>query len=182
MIDIGVLRTTLMECGQWVDGDLNNGRIVRVANSFVFKEPVVNYSADFPFLWDEIKAPVRFGSDRALAREILVRAANELTSDMVREAKTTWAAMVRKYRIEEARVEPLVTLIANDNWIEFTVRYVVDFRRRRALKDYLFSRILDDIDATNGKVALASATFELVGAPPVQVRIDPGTGPAAERS
>jgi len=46
VIDIGVLRTTIMECGHWVDGDLYNGRIVRVANSFVFKEPVFNYSAD----------------------------------------------------------------------------------------------------------------------------------------
>jgi len=35
VIDIAVLRTTLMECGQWVNGDLYNGRIVRVANSFV---------------------------------------------------------------------------------------------------------------------------------------------------
>lgn len=182
VIDIGVLRTTLMECGQWVDGDLYNGRIVKVANSFVFKEPVVNYSGDFPFLWDEIKVPVRFGSDRAMARDILVRAANELTADMVVEAKKTWAVMVRNYRIEEARVEPLITLIANDNWIEFTVRYVVDFRRRRALKDYLFTRILDDIDATNGKVALASATFELVAAPPVQVRVDGGLTPDAARS
>ncbi|MGD9842317.1 MAG: mechanosensitive ion channel family protein, partial [Steroidobacteraceae bacterium] len=36
VIDIGVLRTTIMEVGQWVDGDLYNGQIVRVANSFVF--------------------------------------------------------------------------------------------------------------------------------------------------
>ncbi len=49
VIDVGVLRTTLMEMGEWVNGDLYNGRIVRVANSFVFKEPVYNYSADFPF-------------------------------------------------------------------------------------------------------------------------------------
>jgi small-conductance mechanosensitive channel len=43
VIDIGILRTTLMECRQWVNGDQYNGRIVRVANSFVFKEPVFNY-------------------------------------------------------------------------------------------------------------------------------------------
>jgi small-conductance mechanosensitive channel len=47
-MDIGVLRTT-METGQWVDGDLYNGRIVLIANSYVFKEPVFNYSGDFPF-------------------------------------------------------------------------------------------------------------------------------------
>lgn len=42
VMDIGVLRTTIMEIGKWVDGDLYNGRIVLVANSFVFKEPVYN--------------------------------------------------------------------------------------------------------------------------------------------
>jgi small-conductance mechanosensitive channel len=47
VMDIGVLRTTIMETGQWVDGDLYNGRIVLIANSYVFKEPVFNYSADF---------------------------------------------------------------------------------------------------------------------------------------
>ncbi|MEA3244641.1 MAG: mechanosensitive ion channel [Gemmatimonadota bacterium] len=179
VIDIGVLRTTLMECGQWVDGDLYNGRIVKVANSFVFKEPVVNYTGDFPFLWDEIKVPVRYGSDRARVRQILERAASELTSDAVRDARGEWARMVRNYRIEEARLDPLVTLIANDNWLEYTVRYVVDFRRRRAMKDYLFTRILDDIEATKGAVQLASATFELVGAPPVRVQLDSATARSA---
>lgn len=55
VMDIGVLRTTITGTGQWVDGDLYNGRIVLIANSFVFKEPVFNYSGDFPFLWDENK-------------------------------------------------------------------------------------------------------------------------------
>ena len=68
VIDIGVLRTTLMECGQWVNADLYNGRIVRIANSFVFKEPVFNYSAHFPFLWDEITVPIKYGSDHRLAK------------------------------------------------------------------------------------------------------------------
>ena len=63
VIDIGVLRTTVMEIGEWVKGDQYNGRIVRIANSFVFKEPVFNYSADFPFVWDEIIVPIKYGSD-----------------------------------------------------------------------------------------------------------------------
>ncbi|MDH3654964.1 MAG: mechanosensitive ion channel family protein [Myxococcales bacterium] len=71
VIDIGVLRTTLVEVGQWVDGDLYNGRMVRVANSFIFKDPVVNYSGDFPILWDEITVPIRFGSDLDMAQSAL---------------------------------------------------------------------------------------------------------------
>jgi small-conductance mechanosensitive channel len=63
VMDIGVLSTTIMETGQWVDADLYNGRIVLVANNFVFKEPVFTYSGQFPFLWDQIKIPVKYGSD-----------------------------------------------------------------------------------------------------------------------
>ena len=66
VIDISILRTTLMECGDWVKADLYNGRIVRIANSFVFKAPVFNYSGDFHFVWDEITVPIKYGSQQLL--------------------------------------------------------------------------------------------------------------------
>lgn len=171
VIDIGVLRTTLMETGQWVKADQYNGRIVRIANSFVFKEPVFNYSGDFPFLWDEITVPVKYGSDYKLAREILKKIADDSLGALVPKAQQTWHMMVNKYRIEDARIEPAVTLIANDNWMEFTIRYVTDFKTRRSSKDTLFTRVLEEFDATDGKVQLASATFHLVDAPVFNVRM-----------
>jgi small-conductance mechanosensitive channel len=94
VIDIGVLRTTLMETGEWVKADQYNGRIVRVANSFVFTAPVFNYSADFPFLWDDITRPINYGSDHNLARELLQRSADDLLSAYAAEADATWQAMV----------------------------------------------------------------------------------------
>jgi small-conductance mechanosensitive channel len=171
VIDIGVLRTTLMEIGEWVKGDQYNGRIVRVANSFVFKEPVYNYSADFPFVWDEITVPIKYGSDHALARKIIQDAASEIVSEYTTFAHQTWQKMLRKYAIEEASVEPMVTLVANDNWMEFTLRYVVDFKKRRGTKDLLFTRILDGVAASDGRVSMASATFQLVEAPTLDVRL-----------
>lgn len=170
VIDIGVLRTTLMEVGQWVDGDLYNGRIVRVANSFVFKAPVFNYSGDFPFLWDEITVPVRYGSDRAEAKAIIREVADQVVGEYSATAATAWRGMVKKYRIEDAMVTPMITLVANDNWLQYTLRYVVDYRRRRGVKDALFNGIMDRVDASGGRVQLASATFELVAAPPISVK------------
>ena len=176
VIDVGVLRTTLMECGNWLNGDLYNGRIVKLANSFVFKEPVFNYSGDFPFLWDEITVPVKYGCDHRLARQIIERTVREVVGEYAQFAKASWKDMVAKYRIEDASVQPMVTLIANDNWMEFTARYVVDYKRRRTTKDVIYSRLLDEIDATGGTVALASATFELAHAPTVDVRLLGGGG------
>jgi len=171
VIDIGILGTTLMECGQWVNGDRYNGRIVRIANSFVFKEPVFNYSADFPFVWDEILVPVKYGSDYHEARQLLERVADEVVGEYARGAEAAWRDVVAKFLIEHARVAPTVTLSANENWIELTLRYVVDYKRRRATKDTLFTRILQEIDATDGRVGIAASTLNIEELAPLDVRV-----------
>ena len=172
VIDIGILRTTLMEIGDWIGGDAYNGKVVRISNSFVFKEPVFNYSADFPFLWDEIKVPIKYGSDYQLVRTILQRVADEVVGEYAVSARVIWDQMVRKYMIEKARIEPAVTLAANDNWVEFTLRYVVDYKQRRSTKDILFTRLLEEIDRVPDKVGIASATFQLVEAPALDIRLE----------
>ncbi len=171
VMDIGVLRTTIMETGNWVDGDLYNGRIVLVANSFVFKEPVYNYSGDFPFLWDEIKIPVQFGSDYQKANEMLLQIGNEVAGSISDESIKKWKILQNIYRLEDAQTKPMVSLIANDNWVEFTLRYIVDYKRRRTTKTDLFTRILKAVEASEGKIKLASATFHLVEAPEFKINI-----------
>jgi len=172
VIDIGVLRTTLMEMGQWVNGDAYNGRIVRVANSFVFKEPVFNYSGDFPFLWDEITFPVRYGSDWKFAKEMLQRIVEEVVGEYAVQSKDAWKTVVRKYRIEDARIDPMITIRADENWLEYTIRYIVDYRQRRVTKDRLFTRILEEVDKSAGRVGIATAGFELLSAPSLEVKVD----------
>jgi small-conductance mechanosensitive channel len=171
VMDIGVLRTTIMETGQWVDGDLYNGRIVLIANSFVFKEPVFNYSGDFPFLWDEIKIPIQYGSDYDLAQDIIQETGNDIAGDLGTQSRQQWIALQKKFLLEDALTEPMVSLIFNDNWVEYTLRYVVDYKRRRATKTALFKRILKQVEASNGKVKFASATFHLVEAPEINVTL-----------
>ncbi|MFC6223705.1 mechanosensitive ion channel family protein [Hymenobacter artigasi] len=171
VMDIGVLRTTIMETGQWVDGDLYNGRIVLIANSYVFKEPVFNYSGEFPFLWDEIKIPIQYGSDYARATTLLTAVGMAVAGDLTTASREKWQLMQRKYRLEDANTEPMVSLVANDNWVEFTLRYVVSYRNRRATKTALFTRILQEVDATAGAIKFASATFQLVEAPELNVNV-----------
>jgi small-conductance mechanosensitive channel len=161
-----------MECGEWVNGDLYTGRVVRVANSFVFKEPVFNYSGDFPFLWDEIIVPIKYGCDHNYSKKILEKVANELLSDYANKSEKAWKEMNNKFLLEPQSTNPMVTVVANDNWMEFTIRYIVDFKKRRTTKDKLFMKILDEIELSGGKIALASATFHIVEAPTINVKLN----------
>ncbi|WP_218916912.1 mechanosensitive ion channel family protein [Croceicoccus naphthovorans] len=162
VIDIGILRTTLMELGGWVNGDQYNGRIVRIANSYVFKQPVFNYSGEFPFLWDEFTIPVRYGSNWKVAQRMIEDAVSDQVEDFTHRSRDIWHNVARHFMIEQARVEPMVTLSATDNWIEFTVRYIVDYKARRSTKDAIMRKILEAVDRSGGKVQLASTTIELV--------------------
>ncbi len=181
VIDIGLLRTTVMEIGDWVKGDLYTGRVVRIANSFVFKEPVFNYSGDFGFLWDEITLPVTYGVHHAAAREMLTRVVQGVAGQYVEPARHEWREMLARYRVEDARLEPMVSLVLTDNWLEFTVRYVVPFDKRRTVKDLLFTRVLDEVEASGGKLQLASATSAVVALPRVDVRlVDDRSGSGAQ--
>lgn len=171
VIDIGILRTTLMEVGEWVKGDLYSGRVVRIANSFVFKEPVFNYSGDFPFLWDEIALPIKYGSDLNRAKKLFEEIATELLSDYSAKASSAWKKMVSKYLIEDARVEPMVSMVADENWVTFTIRYVVDYKKRRTTKDQIFTCVLEEIEKTKGQIEIAGATLGIVETPTIDVRI-----------
>jgi small-conductance mechanosensitive channel len=161
IIDIGILSTTMMETGDWIGGDLYNGRIVTLSNSFVFKEKVHNYSAEYPFLWGEIQIPIRTESDYKQAKGVFVKVLAEVCGEYASRSKDEWQKMANKYRIEDAQVEPMVTLEINENWILFTLRYIVDFKKRRSTKDLIFSRILEELNKPEANYKLATSTLEV---------------------
>lgn len=171
VIDISILRTTLFETGGWVAGDSYNGRVVRVSNAAVLREPVYNYSGDFPFLWDEINVPMRHGSDRARARELLLEAAGAAVGDYVPEAQDTWQRLTRRYMLKEADVDPKVALTVDENWLTYTVRYAVEHRRRGTVKDTLWREVLDRVDAAGSAVELAATGQEVTVTPDSELSV-----------
>lgn len=175
VIDIGITKTALMKIGEWVSSDNYSGRIVKLSNAFVFKGPVRNYSTDFPFVWNEINLPVRYGSEVHLANQLILNAARQELTTYADYAQKHWKRMVKIYLIENAHVDSTLTMQLTDNWIAFNLRYVVDYKKRRSTKHQLYSEIRQAFGKSQGKVELASAGFELVGWPELNVRLsEPG--------
>ena len=59
-------------------------------------------------------------------------------------------------------MEPVLFLVMTDNWIEMTLRYVVDAWQRREVKGRLHHELLQHVEA-EPDVTVASATLEIVG-------------------
>jgi small-conductance mechanosensitive channel len=167
VLDIGMLRTTVMEIGEWVKADQYTGRIVTVANRMVFAAPVFNYTQHWRYLWDEIMIPVTYTSDWKRAGEIMLEHGREYTADFQAQAQDELQTLMKAYPLHETMVEPSLYIVMTDNWIEMTLRYVVDARERRKAKGELHLELLRHFESEID-VTVASATFEIVGFPPLR--------------
>jgi small-conductance mechanosensitive channel len=152
------MRTEIVETGNWVSNDLYNGRVVRIPNSAALKGPVFNCSQGFRFVWDEIKVPLTGDSNHLLAREMLLRIADEAVAGYLEGAETAWSEVTYNFRIANVSLAPTATLMVNGGSLEFTLSYIVDYTNRTAMQDRLFSKIVDEIKNSKGELTWASSS------------------------
>lgn len=160
VIDISVLTTTIMEIGAWVDGDLYNGRVVKVSNSCVFKDAVFNYSGEFPFLWDEVIISVTHDSDIKEAMLISEEIASQIQGDYEQGAEKKWNELLKKYVLEDAKVGNFSSITFDMNAVHIKLRYVTNFKERRKTKSVLSETILQRFQAAEN-IHFAGATLEI---------------------
>ena len=172
VLDITLLRTTVMEIGEWVKADQYTGRLVTVANRMIFSDPVFNYTQHWNYLWDEITIPITYESDWERAVEILLKHGDEYSTELRERARTELREMKQHYpALHEASIEPGIFSRMTDNWIELTLRYIVDARQRREVQGELHRELLEHF-AEEPNITVASMTVEIVGFPPVNVDRD----------
>jgi small-conductance mechanosensitive channel len=182
VIALSFMQTKIMEMGQpppvqsaepavWVHSRQFTGRIVTVTNDKIFDEPVYNYTRHFPYIWDEIRLPVRYPDDRAQAEAILLDAARRhaLTAEQVGEEHL--AELERRYNLKAPAIEPRVYWRITDNWLELTVRFLSRDHGTREIKDAISREILQRLDEAG--IGIASATYEVTAVPPITIQAPP---------
>ncbi len=176
VIALGFLQTTIMEMGQpqsvqgaepamWVKARQFTGRIVTVTNDKIFESPVYNYSRDFPFIWEEMSIPLKYNVDRSKAESILTEVVNRHTKNARDAASSVLQTLATKYGIQGDDMLPKVYYRLTDNWLEFTVRFIIEVHGIRDVKDLIARDLLKSFEEAG--IELASATFEIVGLPTI---------------
>jgi len=178
VIALDLTQTHIMEMGQppnvqtadpamWLRSREYSGRIVSVTNARIFDEPVYNYTRDFPYIWEELTLPIRYDADREHAERILLHAAEEHTISIARMSQAHLLEMQRRYTMKPADLRPHVYYRMTDNWLELTVRFIVEDHGIRAVKDAMSRQILQALE--EARIVVASATFEVVGLPALHI-------------
>lgn len=178
VVALGFMQTTIMEMGQpppvqnadpamWVRSRQYTGRIVTVSNAKVFDEPVFNYTREFPYIWEEITVPVSYRDDRSAVERILLDAAQRHTVKTAELGEPDLQELERRYATKRTDLKPRVYMRMTDNWVELTVRFIAEDHGVRGLKDAMTRDILSAMESAG--IGVASATFEIVGLPQLQV-------------
>lgn len=160
VIDIGMLRTTLLEVGGWSLGDQSTGRIIQVANKFILENPLFNYTHGFEVTWQEISILVTFESDWKRAEEIMYQSAVHLTEEKEKKLERDFAALQDKYLVKRGTTTPYVYASIEDSGVKLTLRFLVEARKRRVVHDAVTREILAKL-AQEPLVELAYPTMRL---------------------
>ncbi len=182
VLRLGFIQTTIMEMGQppsvqgaapaqWVRSRQFTGRMVTVSNSKIFSDPVFNYTRDFPFIWEEMTIPVAFKDDRAKVESILLAAAAEHAVDGASMAAEARRELQDRFGVTPADLVPKVFFRITDNWLELTVRFLVSTHGIRNVKDAMSRNIIEALEKAG--IGIASATYDIVGLPPIEIRTAP---------
>lgn len=177
VISLNFIQTVIMEMGEppgvqeedpgmWVQSRQYSGRIVSVANSSIFEDPVYNYTRDFPFIWEEMRFPIPY-ADRHRAEPIILDAIKRHTEEIANLAGPELEELKQRFFVEASDLKPRSYMRITDNWIEFSVRFLVRTHRIRDLKDVISREIMDGLDAAG--IGIASGTYDIVGLPPIRI-------------
>lgn len=184
VIGIGIFYTRMLEIGNWIHGDQATGRIVQFPNSSVYQHAVYNYTLNFSYIWDELMLPVTYASDVAAATEILVKTGEEYTRDFLENAKGELERLRANFLLPDLNLQPTVFTKVTSNYVELSMRYLVDPRKRRAANSWLYARILDRV-RQNANISIGSDTMDLTlheAKQPVQAQQKPTPQPSLERT
>jgi len=143
VVDIRIFAFTVMEIGNWVAADQSTGRMIHVPNALVFTQVLANYTAGFPFLWNEIPVLVTFESDWRKAKRLLQAVTDEVGLEVSREAERTLKETTKRFLIHYRKLSPAVYTSVEDSGILLTVRYITRPRERRSTTEVLWERILE---------------------------------------
>jgi small-conductance mechanosensitive channel len=152
--DVRLFRFTLMEVGNWVEGDQITGRLVHVPNGVIFTDTLANYTEGFDYIWEEISFTVTFESSWERGEELLRQAIRTTVPEAKEEASEGIWQTAHDYRLTIGELDSDVFIRVDDHGVTLIGRYLVNVRQRRIVKSTLWRSILD---AVSGEPAVSFA-------------------------
>ncbi|HKV26830.1 MAG TPA: mechanosensitive ion channel domain-containing protein [Candidatus Acidoferrales bacterium] len=143
VLEVGLLRTVLLETGDWSDASHPTGRKVTFVNSFAIEGHYFNFSTSGQWMWDELQVVVPADQDPyPVADEIKRIVAKETDAD-ARLAEKEWERVALAHGSTTFKAEPAMTVRPNDGGVSVAIRYITRANQRHELRARLYRSVLE---------------------------------------
>jgi small-conductance mechanosensitive channel len=142
VIQIELLKTVLLELGNWTDTGHPTGRQVAFSNSFAIEGHYFNFSTTGQWLWDELEVTLPVASDPYLLADKIRNLVERETNAGSIQAAQDWERVTSRYGARSFSPKPAVNLRPSVNGLEVVVRYITRAPERNAVKSKLFQLIV----------------------------------------
>jgi len=142
VIEIGLLRTVLLEMGNWATTGHPTGRRVAFVNSFAIEGHYFNFSTAGQWLWDELQVTLPTSGDPYQTAQQIRQAVERVTETDASAAEQDWERVTKQYGMRPFSAKPAVDLRPGMAGLNVIVRYITRAPQRSEVKSRLFEAIV----------------------------------------
>ncbi len=157
VVEIGLLRTVVLETGSATGSNYPTGRQVAFINSYAIKGHYFNFSTSGQWLWDELVVQVPAGEDSTPVVESILKIVTEDTEKNARMAEQEWQRVTLHYGVKAFSAAPSISVRPSGVSVEVAVRYITRAQERYEVRTRLYQAIVELFQGKRAVTASASA-------------------------
>lgn len=146
VIDIGLLKTTVLEVGNLVHGRQSSGRLATIPNSRFLNENSYFSPTYSQYTWQELRFLLTYESDWKRATDLLEEIALEEDDADERDVDRSFRELERRYAFKMGPRTPIVYVTAEESGIQLTLRHLTHVRQRRGIRDRITRSMIDAVE------------------------------------
>jgi small-conductance mechanosensitive channel len=143
VVEVGLMRTTLLETGTLGDRGFPTGRRISFMNAFAIRGQYFNFSTTGQWMWDGITVAVPSSVDTLAVTDRILRTVQEETEENARIAEKEWKRGTQGQDLTKFRTDPAVNLRPSGSGVDVEVRYVTRASERFEMRNRLYRRVLN---------------------------------------
>jgi small-conductance mechanosensitive channel len=143
VIEVGLLKTTLLETGNWADAGHPTGRRVSFVNSFAIEGHFFNFTTSGQWMWDELQLSIPGDQDPYTIIDGLQRVVTTETGANARKAEEEWGRTTTRYRVQSFSATPAINVQPSGSGVEVRIRYITRAYERYETRKRLYAAVLE---------------------------------------
>ncbi|HTR36920.1 MAG TPA: mechanosensitive ion channel family protein [Bryobacteraceae bacterium] len=148
VVEIGILKTIVLEMGNWGSTGSPTGRRVAFVNSFAIEDHYFNFSTAGQWLWDELQISLPSNADPYQLSQRIRELVERVTEPDAREAEEDWKRATRDKAAQPFSAKPMVDLRPSAGGLDVVVRYITHAPKRYEVKSRLLQEVVGLVHKT----------------------------------